>query len=126
MPKLFIDNREVEVNSGATILDAAGKLGIEIPTMCFLKDYKPSTSCMVCVVKIEGLASLVPACATVAVEGMRVESSSEVVFQARKVALELLLSDHLGDCLGPCQMICPADMDIPLMIRQIAAGKLRD
>ncbi|MCP4611168.1 MAG: NAD(P)-binding protein [Planctomycetes bacterium] len=126
MPKLFIDNREVEVNKGATILDAAGKLGIEIPTMCFLKDYKPSTSCMVCVVKVEGLGSLVPACATVAVEGMRVESSSELVYQARKAALELLLSDHLGDCLGPCQVICPANMDIPLMIRQIAAGNLHD
>lgn len=125
MPKLFIDNREVEVSDGATILDAAGKLGIEIPTMCFLKDYKPSTSCMVCVVKIEGMSSLVPACGTVAAEGMRVESSSETVYQARKAALELLLSDHLGDCLGPCQMICPADMNIPLMIRQIADGNLR-
>jgi ferredoxin len=126
MPKLFIDNREVEVDKGATILDAAEKLGVEIPTMCFLKDYKPSTSCMVCVVKVEGLASLVPACGTVAAEGMRVESSSEPVYQARKAALELLLSDHLGDCLGPCQVICPADMNIPLMIRQIAGGKLRD
>ncbi|MHC4535803.1 MAG: FAD-dependent oxidoreductase [Planctomycetota bacterium] len=126
MPKLFIDNREVEVNKGATILDAAGKLGIEIPTMCFLKDYKPSTSCMVCVVRVEGMPSLVPACGTVAAEDIRVESSSEQVYQARKAALELLLSDHLGDCLGPCQVICPADMNIPLMIRQIAAGKLRE
>jgi len=126
MPKLFIDNREVEVNDGATILDAAGKLGIEIPTMCFLKDYQPSTSCMVCVVKIEGVASLVPACGTVVAEGMRVESSSEQVYQARKAALELLLSDHLGDCLGPCHVICPAGMNIPLMIRQIATGNLHD
>ncbi|MCH7556177.1 MAG: (2Fe-2S)-binding protein [Planctomycetes bacterium] len=126
MPKLFIDNREVEVDKGATILDAAGKLGIEIPTMCFLKDYKPSTSCMVCVVKIDGLAALVPACGTVVKDGMRVESNSEEVLQARKAALELLLSDHLGDCLGPCQVICPARMNIPLMIRQIAAGKFRE
>ena len=48
MPRLFIDNREVEVENGVTILDAAEKLGIEIPTMCFMKGYKPSTSCMVC------------------------------------------------------------------------------
>jgi len=126
MPKLFIDNREVEVDNGATILDAAGKLGIEIPTMCFLKDYKPSTSCMVCVVKIDGSAALVPACGTVVKDGMRVASNSEEVCQARKSALELLLSDHVGDCLGPCQVICPARMNIPLMIRQIAAGKFRD
>jgi len=126
MPKLFIDNREVEVDKGATILDAADKLGIEIPTMCFLKDYKPSTSCMVCVVKVNGLDNLVPACGTVAKDGMRVESNSEEVCQARKSALELLLSDHVGDCLGPCQVICPARMNIPLMIRQIAAGKFRE
>ncbi len=126
MPKLFIDNRGVEVDKGATILDAAGKLGIEIPTMCFLKDYKPSTSCMVCVVKIDGSASLVPACGTIVKDGMRVQSNSEQVLQARKAALELLLSDHVGDCLGPCHVICPAGMNIPLMIRQIAAGKFRD
>jgi NADPH-dependent glutamate synthase beta subunit-like oxidoreductase/NAD-dependent dihydropyrimidine dehydrogenase PreA subunit len=126
MPKLFIDNREVEVDKGATILDAADRLGIEIPTMCFLKNYKPSTSCMVCVVKVKGLDNLVPACGTIAKDGMRVESDSEQVLQARKAALELLLSDHVGDCLGPCQVICPARMNIPLMIRQISAGKFRD
>jgi len=126
MPKLFVDNREVEVDKDATILDAAGKLGIEIPTMCFLKDYKPSTSCMVCVVKVNGLDNLVPACGTVVKDGMRVESGSDQVRQARKAALELLLSDHVGDCLGPCQVICPARMNIPLMIRQIAAGKFRE
>jgi len=126
MAKLTIDNRKVEVADGATILDAAGKLGIDIPTLCFLKDCKPSTSCMVCVVQVEGFASLVPACATVATDGMKVRSDCEQVHEARKAALELLLSDHLGDCLGPCHTICPAQMNIPLMIRQIAAGNLSD
>lgn len=126
MPRLTIDNREVEVPSGATVLDAAGKLGINIPTMCFMKEYQPSTSCMVCVVKVDSRAVLLPACGTLAQDGMRVESDCEEVHQARKTALELLLSDHLGDCIGPCHTICPARMNIPLMIRQIAAGKLRD
>ena len=126
MPRLTIDNREVEVPNGDTILDAAGKLGIDIPTMCFLKGYEPSTSCMVCVVKVEGRAVLLPACGTLAEDGMRVQNDCEEVRQARKTALELLLSDHLGDCLGPCHTICPAQMNIPLMIRQIAAGKLRE
>ena len=126
MPRLTIDNREVEVPNGSTILDAAGKLGINIPTMCFMKGYQPSTSCMVCVVKVDGRAVLLPACGTLTQDGMRVESDCEEVHQARKTALELLLSDHLGDCLGPCHTICPAQMNIPLMIRQIAAGKLRD
>src|SRR3972149_9846484 len=126
MPRLTIDNREVEPAAGSTILDAAAKLGIDIPTLCFLKDLDPSTSCMVCVVKIAGLPSLVPACATIATDDMKVESDSERVREARRAALELLLSDHLGDCMGPCQMTCPARMDIPLMIRHIAAGRLAD
>jgi len=126
MPVLTIDNSKVEVDNGATILDAANKLGIHIPTMCFLEGYEPSTSCMVCIVKVEGLANFVPACATIAQEGMVVHSNSEQINRARKAALELLLSDHLGDCLGPCDVTCPAHMNIPLMIRQIASGELRE
>jgi NADH dehydrogenase/NADH:ubiquinone oxidoreductase subunit G len=87
MPRLTIDNREVEVPNGATILDAAGKLGIDIPTMCFLKDCEPSTSCMVCVVKVEGRAVLLPACGTLAEDGMCVQNDCEEVRQARKMAL---------------------------------------
>lgn len=126
MPVLTIDNRKVEVENGATILEAAGKLGIEIPTMCYLKGYEPATSCMICIVLVEGLANFVPACATIAEDGMIVWSSSEQINRARRTALELLLSDHLGDCLGPCEVTCPAHMNIPLMIRRIASGKLRD
>ncbi len=126
MPRLTIDNREVEVDDGMTVLDAAGKLGIEIPTMCFLEGYEPSTSCMVCVVKVEGRDGLVASCGLPAEEGMRVETATPEIVEARKAALELLLSDHVGDCMGPCQVACPAKMDIPLMIRQIAAGQLTD
>ncbi|MHC4865597.1 MAG: FAD-dependent oxidoreductase [Planctomycetota bacterium] len=124
MPRLVIDKREVEVEDGATILDAAGKVGIEIPTMCFSKGCKASTSCMICVVKVNAGERLVPACGTAAEDGMRVENDCEEVREARQAALELLLSDHVGDCMGPCQMTCPARMDIPLMIRQIAAGEV--
>jgi NADPH-dependent glutamate synthase beta subunit-like oxidoreductase/ferredoxin len=91
-----------------------------------MKGSQPSTSCMVCVVKVDSRAVLLPACGTLAQDGMSVESDCQEVHQARKTALELLLSDHVGDCLGPCHTICPAQMNIPLMIRQIAAGKLRD
>ena len=126
MPVLTIDNRKVEIEEGKTILEAAEKIGIEIPTMCFLKGFKPSTSCMICVVKVEGKANFVPSCATVVEDGMVVHSCSEEIENARKAALELLLSDHLGDCMGPCHVTCPAHMNIPLMIRQIIYGKLED
>ncbi len=117
MPKITIDARPVEVPPGATILQAARKLGIDVPTLCFLDGYKPSTSCLVCIVKVGG--RLVPSCGTQALEGMEVESETEEVHHVRRTALELLLSDHLGDCLAPCHFACPAHMDIPLMLRQI-------
>lgn len=125
MPKLTIDQREVEVHDGATILDAARKLGIDIPALCFREGCDASTSCLVCTVRINGQDRLVPSCATAVADGMQVESESESVHRARCTALELLLSDHLGDCVAPCQFGCPAEMDIPTMLRQIAAGELR-
>jgi NADPH-dependent 2,4-dienoyl-CoA reductase/sulfur reductase-like enzyme len=126
MPKLIIDQREVEVPEGATVFDAASRLGIDIPALCCHNGCNRSTSCLACLVRIGGQERLVPSCATAAVEGMQVESETETVRQARRTSLELLLSDHLGDCMAPCQLGCPAQMDIPLMLRQIAAGQLRE
>ncbi len=124
MPKLTIDTHHVEVSAGSTILHAARKLGLDIPTLCFREGYQAGTSCMACVVKANG--RIVPSCATLAVDGMAVESETDDVHEARRVAMELLLSDHLGDCIAPCHSACPAQMNIPLMIRQIADGQLRD
>jgi len=126
MVTLRIDNGEVEVARGATLLDAARALGIPIPTLCFAErgGCEANTSCMVCVVEIAGRDELVPACAFPAQEGLEVRSATPAVRAARKAALELLLGDHSGDCLGQCQRACPAGMDIPAMIRQIAAGSM--
>ncbi len=126
MPKLTIDDKHVEVPAGATILDAAEKLGIEIPSLCFLKGYEPSTSCLVCVVKNRQTRQYIPACATRAVEGMQIDNATEEVSSMRRTALELLLSDHVGDCLAPCFFACPAHMDIPLMLRQIGEQNVRE
>jgi len=126
MPKLTIDDRPVEVPEGATILEAARKLGIDIPTLCYAEGYEASTSCLVCMVKVRKTGRMAPACGTKAEEGMEVESETEELRQVRRTALELLLSDHVGDCLAPCHFTCPAHMDIPLMLRQIAAENLRD
>lgn len=124
MPKLTIDNQPVDVPEGTTILDAAASIGIAIPTLCFLKGMAPQTSCFVCVVKVNGKENLLPSCATAVAEGMAVESQTPEVLTARRTALELLMSDHLGDCQAPCQSICPARMDIPVMLRQIADGQV--
>ena len=124
MPHITIDNQHVEVPAGTTILEAAGKVGIEIPHLCHRQGMRPCTSCFVCVVRLQGKEGFSPSCATVVTEGMVVESEHPEVRTARKAALELLLSEHVGDCLGPCQLTCPAGMEIPLMTRQIAQGDL--
>ena len=126
MPKLTIDQREVEVPEGRRCWTRRGSWASTIPALCFREGCEPSTSCLVCLVRINGDRRLVPSCATKAAEGMRVESETEEVHAVRRTALELLLSDHLGDCLAPCQFGCPAGMDIPTMLRQIAAGQLRE
>lgn len=123
MPRITIDGRPVDVAPGRTVLDAAHELGIDIPTLCHLEGCSPNTTCMVCVVRIDGRPALAPSCATVAREGMVVESETPAIRAARRTAMELLLSDHCGDCLAPCQRVCPAHMDIPRMLRQIADGR---
>ncbi len=123
MITLTIDNRTVQVPPGTTVLQAADSLGIRIPTLCYRRDFEPSVSCMVCVVEVEGFSGLMPSCALVAEEGMRVRTDTPQILAARRAALELLLSDHIGDCEGPCRSGCPAGMDIPRMIRYLAAGE---
>src|SRR5690348_8938023 len=125
---ITIDGRPVEVESGTTVLQAAAQIGLEIPTLCFLECCTPATSCLVCLVKcrLNGQARMVPSCATKVQAGMVIESETEEVKEARRTALELLLSDHVGDCLSPCHRICPLRLDIPLMIRQIESGRLQE
>ena len=126
MITLQIDGREVSVEPGATILDAARKLGIDIPTLCHLDGQPPFGSCMACAVKVNGADRFVPSCATKAADGMMVESETDEVHAERRAAIELLLGDHLGDCVAPCEMACPAHMAIPKMIRQIESGRIRE
>ena len=73
MPELKIDGVAVSVESGATVLDAADKVGVEIPTLCHLKDCAPETSCMLCVVKNLSTGQLIPACSAKAVNGLEVK-----------------------------------------------------
>jgi ferredoxin len=122
MIKLKIDNREVTVRDGTTILEAASGEGIYIPAMCHNRESGHFTSCMICLVRERGSSSLFPSCASVAREGMDIVTTDDVIEEARKTALELLLSEHTGDCEAPCRVACPANMDIPLMNRHLAAG----
>jgi ferredoxin len=122
--KITIDGRAVEVQPGDSVLAVARKLAIDIPTLCYLEKCGPLNSCQVCLVKLNG--RLVPSCGTKVAPGMVVESETEEVHEARRTALELLFSDHVGDCLSPCHRLCPLQLNIPVMLRHIEAGRMQD
>jgi formate dehydrogenase major subunit len=119
---LTIDGRAVTVPADATILDAATKLGIEVPTLCYHSMLVPFTSCWICVVEWVERGKLVPACSTKVSVGMTIETASERVRSTRKLCLELLLSDHCGDCEGACRVRCPAGCDVQGYLTHIANG----
>jgi len=119
---LTIDGQSVTVEAGATILDAAKKLGIAIPTLCHLEGHPAFTSCFLCVVDLEGMKNPVPSCSTAAADGMVVHTQSERIRSTRKLCLELLASEHTGDCYGHCHITCPAGIEIPQFVSAIARG----
>jgi ferredoxin len=126
MIRLKIDHKEIEVPEGTTILEAARKAGVNIPSMCNLQGFENHPSCMVCLVKDNKTEAFVPSCAVKVTNGMEISASSPEVVVARRQALELLLSDHIGDCEAPCSLACPAGMNIPLMNRLIGEGRFTD
>lgn len=121
---LKIDDKVIEIPGGSTLLQAAEKAGVEIPVMCYNEGLEHFASCMVCMVKNKADGQMLASCTVKAEEGMDIITGDEDVFAARKAALELLLSDHTGDCQAPCQLACPAHMDIPLMNRLLGEGKV--
>ncbi len=126
MIHLKIDHIDINAEEGTSVLEAARQAGINIPSMCYLKGYGNHPSCMVCLVKDKSTNALVPSCSLKVSEGMDIDASSEPVIIARRQALEMLLSDHVGDCEAPCTLTCPAGMDIPLMNRLIAVGRFSE
>lgn len=119
---LVIDGRGIDVEPGATILEAARRLGIRIPTLCHVDGLEPAASCFLCCVQVEGRRTLSPSCAMPVAEGMVVATDTDDVRASRKMALELLISDHAGDCVAPCAARCPAGLDIPGFVFEMAAG----
>ena len=126
MVNLTIDNIPVSVEEGTTVLAAAAKAGIEIPNLCFREELKPYGACGVCVVEVEKCPKLLRACATKVAEGMVVRTTGERALKARKLALDLLMGDHDGDCIGPCKLNCPAHTDCQKYVKEIAEGRFAD
>jgi hypothetical protein len=124
--KLKIDNHEIETSEDLTILQAAKKVGIEIPVLCYKEGHEHFTSCMICVVKDMSSGRILPACSARIADGMEIETQADSIRDFRKSTLELLLSEHVGDCEAPCQRLCAVHSEIPKMIREVRDKRLAD
>lgn len=123
---LVIDGKTVTVPQGTTILKAAEAAGIAIPTLCHMDGLDPATSCFICVVEVEGKPNPVPSCGTEALNGMIVHTNTERIRQTRRVCIELLLSDHCGDCVAPCTLTCPAGLGIQQMMSALGQNQMQE
>jgi predicted molibdopterin-dependent oxidoreductase YjgC len=121
MVKLKINNTDLEVKDGLTILDIARGAGINIPTLCHNERLPYYSSCMVCMVKDQRTGNFLPSCSALGQDGMDIDCSSEEVIFLRQKAVELLLSEHRAECEAPCKVVCPAGYNIPLMNRLFGA-----
>jgi len=124
--EVTINGQKVAATSGMTILDLAKKLGIEIPTLCHDEELKPYGSCWVCAVEVKGRRGFVTSCGTFLTDGMEITTDNEEIHQARKMALELLISDHYADCEAPCKIACPDHVDVQSYVSLIANGQYHD
>ena len=122
--KLIINGIEAAGQAGDTILTVARGCGVEIPTLCYDERVEVTGSCGICVVEVEGNPRLLRACSTVAMDGMVIWTETPRVVANRKTVLALLLSDHTGDCRGPCVLACPGQTDCQGYVRLIAEGKV--
>lgn len=123
--RLNIDGKEVSGFAGQTILEVATENNIDIPTLCYDEKVKIYGACGLCVVEMEGSPKLLRACATTISNGMVISTNTERVRASRKAALELLMSDHVGDCRPPCSLNCPAGTDCQGYIGMVANGQLK-
>lgn len=121
--RLNINGKEVTGVPGQTILEVARENDIFIPTLCYDERTKIYGSCGICMCEVEGNPKLCKACATVIAPGMVVRTNTERVIESRKTNLELLLSNHTGDCRPPCVLACPAQTDCQGYVGLIANGE---
>lgn len=121
-----INGIEMLTYSGKTILEAARENGIDIPTLCHSPLLKNYGSCGICVVEVAGNPKLVRSCATEISDGMIIKTHSERINASRTTTLELMLSDHTGDCKAPCVLGCPGQVDVQGYVGLIANGEYEE
>ena len=124
--EIELNGRRLLARPDQTILEVAAAQGIRIPTLCHDPRLEPYASCWVCLVRVEGAKGFVPACATKVRQGLRIVTDDAEVRATRRLALELLLSNHYGDCKAPCTLTCPSNVDVQGYLGLIANGRDRE
>ncbi len=119
--RITLDGQEIPVATEQTILEVCKENGIAIPTFCDDEQLEPDGSCRMCVVELEE-HGLVTSCNTRVADGMVIRTDSDLVISTRKKTLETMLAEHHGDCVAPCQIACPAGIDIQGYLALIARG----
>ncbi|SHI86662.1 NADH-dependent [FeFe] hydrogenase, group A6 [Desulfofundulus thermosubterraneus] len=119
---LTIDGRQVQVPPGTTILAAARQAGVKIPTLCYLEELNVIGACRLCLVQVEGARALVAACVTQVGEGMVVHTNSPAVRQARRLNLELLMSNHPQECLT---CVRNTSCELQQLAAELGVGEIR-
>jgi len=122
MISVHVNNVKVQVTEGKTILQAVEQAGFKVPTLCYVQDKTPQGACRVCVVEVEGARTLVASCCTPAADNMKIFTNTRRVREARRNVVELLLSEHEGDC-----KTCPRNNDCELqeLARQLGIDDVR-
>lgn len=100
--KIIVNGQELEVSGERVLIEELREVGIDVPSMCYASDAKHEPSCMVCMVRNEANNQMIPSCATYPTEGLRIDTDSDEVTTLRRMAVELLLSDHRARC-GVCE-----------------------
>ncbi|MEO0265788.1 MAG: NAD(P)-binding protein [candidate division WOR-3 bacterium] len=124
MNKVKINGKEFEISKQRNILQFLRDTNAHIPGMCYDFELDPYGSCRLCLVEANG--KVTTACTLTPATGLEINTYSDKVVSMRKTALELMLSDHYGDCIGPCQKGCPAHSDVQGYLALIAMGKYHE
>ena len=124
--RVLLNGKEVHGYPGQKILDLCAECGVEIPTLCYNEHLSIHGGCSLCLVEIEGAKALVRACASTIAPDMVIRTDTKRANDARRLALELLLSDHVGDCRPPCTLACPAQANVQGYINTAAQGKFSE
>ena len=123
---LVIDTLEIVAQAGITILEAAKRAGITIPTLCHVKGKFPDRACELCLVEVEGEPNFLRACMTKIADGMRVTTNSVGVIKHRQQRLTVLAETHFGDCKAPCNLTCPGQINVQGYVAHVAKGEFEE